>query len=44
MSSQHSGIEQWQKKLVSQACLLLNLAVFNYREKGSKMTSLQTLN
>ena len=39
-SSQHSGIEQWQNKLVSQVCLLLNLVVFDYRGKGS----LQTLN
>ena len=44
MSSQHSGIEQRQNKLVSQVCLLLNLAVFYYRGKGSKTTSLQTLN
>ena len=29
---------------MSQACLLLNLAVFDYRGKGSKTTSLQTLN
>ena len=33
-SSQHSGIEQWQNKLVSQVYLLLNLAVFDYRGKG----------
>ena len=44
MSSQHTGIEQWQNELVSQVCLLLNLAVFDYREKGWKTTSLQTLN
>ena len=44
MSSQHSGIEQWQNKLVSQVCFLLNLTVFGYRGKGSKTTSLQTLN
>ena len=34
MSFQHLGIEQ--NKLVSQVCLLLNLAVFDYRGKGSK--------
>ena len=44
MSSQHSGIEQWQNELVSQVCLLLNLAVFDYRGKSSKTTFLQTLN
>ena len=43
-SSQHSGIEQWQNKLVSQVCLLLSLAVFEYRERGLKTTFLQTLN
>ena len=44
MSSQDSGIEQRQNKLVSQVWLFWNLAVFGYRGKGSKTTSLQTLN
>ena len=33
-----------QNKLVSQVCFLLNLAVFDYRGKGSKTTFLETLN
>ena len=43
MSSQYSSIEQWQNKSVSQVCLLLNLALFDYRGKGSKTTFLQHL-